>query len=78
MKNLARDWAIKQQITKQDFAARIGCSRIVLWKVDRNIPICKKYADKIEKVTEGQIKPLVKNPGRKSLKQVVNNSSDTQ
>ncbi len=57
-------WLKERQMTTNDFVQLIGCSRPVVWKVKRGIPICPLYARKIYEFTGGKIRPLIKNVGR--------------
>ena len=57
-------WLKERQMTTNDFVQLIGCSRPVVWKVKRGIPICTLYARKIYEFTGGKIRPLIKNVGR--------------
>ncbi len=57
-------WLKERMMSTNDFVKLIGCSRPVIWKVKRGIPICPLYARKIYEFTAGKIKPLMKNVGR--------------
>jgi hypothetical protein len=51
-------------MTTNKFTELVGCSRPVVWKVKRGIPICPKYAKKIIEITKGEIIPLMQPIGR--------------
>lgn len=57
-------WLKDRQMSTKAFTQLIGCSRPVVWKVKRGIPICPLYARKIYEFTAGKIKPLMKTVGR--------------
>lgn len=51
-------WIRKRHMTTARFVELVGCSRTVVWKVKRGIPICPLYAKKIFDLTDGEIQPL--------------------
>jgi len=57
-------WIRARNMTTTEFTNMVGCSRPVVWKVKRGIPICPKYARKIVEITRGEILPLIENVGR--------------
>lgn len=58
------NWLKVRGMSTNEFVKMIGCSRPVVWKVKRGIPICPRYADKIKEVTQGEIKPSFNFIGR--------------
>jgi hypothetical protein len=60
-------WLRKKNMTTTHFVEMVGCSRPVVWKVKRGIPISPKYANRIIEITKGEIKPLTENVGRTSV-----------
>lgn len=56
MENL-ESWLRSKNMTTNEFAEIIQCSRQVLWKVKRNIPIDPKIALRISEATGSVIRP---------------------
>lgn len=57
-------WLRKRFMTTNRFVQLIGCSRTVVWKVKKGLPICPYYARAIRHVTNGEIIPLIETVGR--------------
>jgi hypothetical protein len=57
-------WLRKKNMSTKEFVEKVGCSRPVVWKVKRGLPICPKYANKISKLTKGEVNPKIKAVGR--------------
>ena len=62
--SLLEKWLRKRNMSTNKFVQLVGCSRPVVWKVKRGIPICPLYAKRIFDITEGQIVPIIENVGR--------------
>lgn len=58
-------WLRDHEMTTNEFTKKVGCSRPVIWKVKRGIPICPLYAKRIAELTGGKIMPLMESVGRK-------------
>ncbi len=58
-------WLRHRNMSTIEFTKMVGCSRPVVLKVKKNIPICPKYADKIIELTNGLVEVLIENIGRK-------------
>jgi len=58
-------WLRNRNMTTNEFLDLIGCSRPILWKVKRGKPITAAYAERIAKVTNGEIRPVVTKKGNK-------------
>lgn len=58
------NWLKKRHMSTKYFTNLVGCSRPVIWKVKRGIPICPEYAKRINQITEGEINPLFMSVGR--------------
>lgn len=56
-------WIRERNMTTNDFVSMVGCSRPVIWKVKKGLPICPMYAFKIMQITEGKVTPLVEKVG---------------
>lgn len=56
--NDLESWLRKRNMKTTSFAELVPCSRVVIWKVKRNIAIDTKLAERIHQITEGQVKPL--------------------
>ena len=63
-------WIRKKHMTTVKFAELVGCTRPVIYKVKNNQPISPKFANKIVKITDGEVVPKVMPKGRKK-KEVV-------
>lgn len=50
-------WLRKKNMSTTDFCKLVGCSRPVVWKVKRGIPISPKFAKKITELTDGEVCP---------------------
>lgn len=50
-------WLREKNMTTNTFATLIECSRQVIWKVKRNIPIDSKIAKRIEEATDRSVVP---------------------
>ena len=61
-------WLREHRMTTESFASLIGCSRQVIWKIKRGIPVCPLFGKKIFEATKGRVKPLINNVGRQSQK----------
>lgn len=57
-------WLRRENISTTDFAKRVGCSRNIIYKVKDQVGICKKFAEKIKALTNGEINPLISAVGR--------------
>jgi len=60
-------WLHKNKMKTKEFADQVGCSRPIIWKVKIGLPIWDKYADRISRLTNGEIVPLGKPYGRPRL-----------
>jgi hypothetical protein len=59
------NWLLKNNMKTNDFALLVECSRTVVWKVKRGIPVCPTYAKKIYELTNGEVAPLMEKVGRR-------------
>lgn len=57
-------WLRKRSMTTARFAELVGCSRPIIWKVKRGIPICPLYAKRIYDLTSGEVTPVYEFVGR--------------
>ena len=57
-------WLRKRSMTTARFAELVGCTRPVLWKVKRGIPVCPLYAKRIYELTNGEVVPVYERVGR--------------
>jgi len=57
-------WLQKNYIKTGDFAKQVGCSRPVIWKAKRDIPICPLFAKRICELTKGEVNPKSNKVGR--------------
>ncbi len=57
-------WLRKRNMKTARFVEMIGCSRPIIWKVKRGIPICPLYAKKIFDLTSGEVAPVYQCVGR--------------
>lgn len=57
-------WLRKRNMKTARFAEMVGCSRPIIWKVKRGIPICPLYAKKIYDLTSGEVAPVYERVGR--------------
>ena len=55
----------KNNMTGVEFSRRIGCSRQIIWKVQKGISISPEVAYKILLETKGDVLPLCTKKGRK-------------
>lgn len=56
-------WLRKKRITTNEFSKLVGCSRQVIWKIKRNMPICPKFGQMIFSLTKGEISPQIRCQG---------------
>lgn len=59
-------WIKKKQIKTKHFMQQVGCSKPVISKAKKGLPICTKYAHKIIELTNGEVVPLIRNMGREA------------
>jgi hypothetical protein len=57
-------WLRKRNMTTNRFAELVGCTRPILWKVKRGIPVCPLYANRIYELTSGEVVPVYERVGR--------------
>lgn len=57
------NWLRNKNMTTNEFVALVGCSRQVIWKVKRNIPIDPKIAIRIQKITGNIVSPASQRVG---------------
>lgn len=57
-------WLRKRNMKTTHFAALVGCTRPIIWKVKRGIPICPFYAKRIYELTSGEVVPIYERIGR--------------
>lgn len=50
----------KKNMQTSDFAKIIGCSRQVIWKVKKRIPVSHRIAQKILEATKGEVYANIK------------------
>ncbi len=60
-------WLRQRNMSTIEFTNMVGCSRPVVLKVKKNLPICPKYAHRILELTNGLVKVFIENIGRKPL-----------
>lgn len=60
-------WLRKNNMTTNSFAVLVNCSRQVIWKVKKNIPIDSKIAKRIQEVTNFLVSPQVQPVGNHRL-----------
>jgi hypothetical protein len=51
-------WLQKRRIKTTAFAEMVQCTRAIIWKAKRGIPICPLFARRIRDLTGGEILPL--------------------
>ena len=51
-------WIRKKHMKTNDFLKLVGCSRPVLWKAKKGLPISEHYAKKIFDATKGEVMPF--------------------
>lgn len=56
-------WLRNRNMTSKEFCEKVGCSRPVVGKVKKLLPISEKYAKKIHEVTQGEISPKIEKVG---------------
>lgn len=56
-------WLREKNMSSKEFCHQVGCSRPIVWKVKRLLPISPKYAKKIEELTEGKVCPKAERVG---------------
>lgn len=57
-------WLRSKNMTTKKFSDLVGCSRIIIWKVKKGMPICPRYGDRIKELTEGAVCPKTEPVGR--------------
>lgn len=50
-------WLRKKNMSTTAFCKMVGCSRPVLWKVKRGLPISPQFANRIVELTDGEVNP---------------------
>jgi hypothetical protein len=57
-------WLKKNYINAKDFQKKVGCSRPIILKVKKGIPISPLYAKRIFDLTKGEVNPVSQPVGR--------------
>jgi len=52
-------WLRKKHMSTNEFVQLVGCSRPVVWKVKKGLPICPLYAKRIMEITLNEVNPKV-------------------
>ena len=58
-------WLRKRNMTTKQFTEMVGCSRPVIWKAKKGLTISPQIAERIQKITNGQIDLNIEKMGRK-------------
>lgn len=56
-------WLQEKCMTTNEFTKKVGCTRMVIWKVKRGLGISQRFADKIVKLTKGEVVPSISRVG---------------
>ena len=62
--SILENWLRQKNMSTNELVRMVGCSRPIIWKVKRGIPICAAYAIKIMQITDGEIVPSTNEVGR--------------
>lgn len=57
------EWLKENAITRIDFAKQVGCCRQTIIRVDRELPISERFANKIAEITTQRVIAKIRNPG---------------
>lgn len=57
-------WLRSKNMTTKKFAELVGCTRIIIWKVKKGMPICPRYGERIKQITDGLVSPKIEPVGR--------------
>lgn len=69
-------WLRERNMSTNRFTELVGCSRPVIWKVKRGLPISPMYASRVRELTNGEIEPEIELVGRR--KKTINNSTQKE